>query len=405
LVDPLNSALAHLSHHDDYNAIASDLNGMLIRSAECAGMSLEYLTMDPILGIIYESTGWSNPEENWYIYHSDHLGSSSFLTDAFGDPSQHLQYMPFGETFVEQRSVTSYYTPYTFSAKERDPETGYSYFGARYYSSDISVWLSVDPLSDKYPSMSAYMYCAGNPVSYKDPNGKWIEIIVTRYGLDGGVKKWFEIWKRTLHKEVEIIVHNAIVYDGTHSPGNLQDASADIESSILYYWTGRYANKRNSKSVSVSVEFPDGITPIECLFDAHSSGALTTRGNRQSTLFYLADISVIEAISGQIDAGGAAFAFGGNLFLIGTSCTTIGRKPNTIMPENGIESTSAHEFGHGLGLGHSKEGLMHRSCLSNCENNYNTVNKFCRSKVVGRGLRNPWFHYKHINDTQEKFNQ
>jgi hypothetical protein len=34
--------------------------------------------------------------------------------------------MPFGETFVEQRSTTSFYTPYTFSAKERDTETGYS---------------------------------------------------------------------------------------------------------------------------------------------------------------------------------------------------------------------------------------------------------------------------------------
>ena len=46
--------------------------------------------------------------------------------------------------------------------------TLYSYFGARYYDSDLSVWLSVDPLSDKYPSTSGYMYCVGNPVMYKD---------------------------------------------------------------------------------------------------------------------------------------------------------------------------------------------------------------------------------------------
>jgi RHS repeat-associated protein len=195
LVDPLNSALAHLSHHDDYNAIASDLNGMLIRSAECAGMSLEYLIMDPILGMIYESTGWSNPEENWYIYHSDHLGSSSFLSDASGDPTQHLQYMPFGETFVEQRSVTSYYTPYTFSAKERDLETGYSYFGARYYSSDISVWLSVDPMADKNFGVSPYNYCHWNPINLIDPDGKDDEdplknvIIVIRQGNEYTVAK------------------------------------------------------------------------------------------------------------------------------------------------------------------------------------------------------------------------
>jgi len=45
------------------------------------------------------------------------------------------------------------------------------YFGARYYNSDISVWLSVDPLSDEYPSMSSYMYVAGNPVMLVDPDG------------------------------------------------------------------------------------------------------------------------------------------------------------------------------------------------------------------------------------------
>ena len=61
---------------------------------------------------------------------------------------------------------------YTFSAKERDSETGLSYFGSRYYSSDLSIWLSVDPMSDKYPSLSPYVYCANNPVRVVDPNGE-----------------------------------------------------------------------------------------------------------------------------------------------------------------------------------------------------------------------------------------
>ena len=66
---------------------------------------------------------------------------------------------------------TAHWT-YTFSAKERDPETGLSYFGSRYYSSDLSIWLSVDPMSDKYPSLSPYVYCADNPVKLVDPNGE-----------------------------------------------------------------------------------------------------------------------------------------------------------------------------------------------------------------------------------------
>ena len=65
---------------------------------------------------------------------------------------------------------------HTFSAKERDAETGLSYFGARYYSSDLSIWLSVDPMSDKYPSLSPYVYCADNPVKLVDPNGEELEV-------------------------------------------------------------------------------------------------------------------------------------------------------------------------------------------------------------------------------------
>ena len=70
---------------------------------------------------------------------------------------------------------------YTFSAKERDPETSLSYFGSRYYSSDLSIWLSVDPMSGKYPSLSPYVYCANNPVKLVDPNGEDVWIV----GEDG----------------------------------------------------------------------------------------------------------------------------------------------------------------------------------------------------------------------------
>ena len=60
---------------------------------------------------------------------------------------------------------------YTFSAKEKDAETGYSYFGSRYYSSELSIWFSVDPMSDKYPYQSNYVYCSNNPLNITDTNG------------------------------------------------------------------------------------------------------------------------------------------------------------------------------------------------------------------------------------------
>ena len=69
-------------------------------------------------------------------------------------------------------SLITVHSSHTFSAKEKDSETGLSYFGSRYYSSDLSIWLSVDPMSDKYPSFSPYVYCADNPVKLVDPNGE-----------------------------------------------------------------------------------------------------------------------------------------------------------------------------------------------------------------------------------------
>ena len=64
----------------------------------------------------------------------------------------------------------------TFSCtgKERDEETGYGYFGARYMDHELmTMWLSVDPMSDKYPSISPYAYCAWNPVKLVDPDGQF----------------------------------------------------------------------------------------------------------------------------------------------------------------------------------------------------------------------------------------
>ncbi len=88
---------------------------------------------------------------------------------------------------TSNRSITTHYTStsysarYTFSGKERDEETGYSYFGARYYNSSYSIWMSVDPMANKYPSLSPYVYCGNNPVKLVDPSGEEIWII----GVDG----------------------------------------------------------------------------------------------------------------------------------------------------------------------------------------------------------------------------
>jgi RHS repeat-associated protein len=112
----------------------------------------------------------TTPETVMYFYYSDHLGSSSWITNNAGTPVQHLTYLPYGKEFINQRSTT-FDADYKFSGKERDIETGYGYFGARYYSSELGIWISTDPLSDKYPSTTPFAYCRNNPIMLVDPNG------------------------------------------------------------------------------------------------------------------------------------------------------------------------------------------------------------------------------------------
>jgi RHS repeat-associated protein len=115
-----------------------------------------------------------NPELYQYSYHSDHLGSSSLFTNLDGEIVQHVEYVPFGEVFIEERNNT-WNTPYLFNAKELDEETGLYYYGARYYDARISLWLSADPLQEKYPNVSTYAYCVQNPVKFVDPTGMdWV---------------------------------------------------------------------------------------------------------------------------------------------------------------------------------------------------------------------------------------
>jgi len=150
--------------------VAADLWQMMSDGITCSGYDVTLVEVGTQMRPAKFDT--KKKEKLLYFYHPDHLGSSSFITDAAGEAEEHLQYLPFGEIFVQQQAPHSDYdTRYKFSAKELDPETNYTYFGARYYDSDLSIWLSVDQMSDKYPEYSPYMYVGGNPVMITDPNG------------------------------------------------------------------------------------------------------------------------------------------------------------------------------------------------------------------------------------------
>ena len=206
-----------------------------------------------------------NYEKMQYYYHPDHLGSSSYITNLDGEIVQHVEYVPFGEVFIEERN-NSWNTPYLFNGKELDEETGLYYYGARYYNPRESVWLSTNPLSGYNPIMevehyidgqhnegvynsfnlNTYGYCYQSPIILIDPNGKqvWTRIL-------GGVK--------AIGGALEMVAGGALLV--TPEPTLATKAAgvvvavhgADVASSGLrQMWTGEEENSLTSQGLQAA---------------------------------------------------------------------------------------------------------------------------------------------------------
>ena len=126
-----------------------------------------------------------NYENLQFFYHPDHLGSSSFITNLDGEVVQHIEYVPIGEVFIEERNSV-WNTPYLFNAKEFDEETGLYYYGARYYEPRLSLWLSTDPAQEKTLHLTTYNFSQNNPINYIDADGLWSLKIKFGFSLDTG---------------------------------------------------------------------------------------------------------------------------------------------------------------------------------------------------------------------------
>ncbi|OJU35555.1 MAG: hypothetical protein BGN96_04830 [Bacteroidales bacterium 45-6] len=129
------------------------------------------------------------------------------MTTDGGYVTQHVEYVPFGEVFIEEHNA-SWSTPYKFNGKELDEEMGLYYYGARYYDPRVSQWLVVDPLAEKYPGWSVYNYCLQNPIIFIDIDGK------------GPTPGWNRFW------------------GGLRAVGGVAQVAAGAAGGIASSWTG-----------------------------------------------------------------------------------------------------------------------------------------------------------------------
>ncbi len=150
-----------------------------------------------------------------------------------------------------------------YNGKEFDTTHGlntYDY-GARQYNSLVGRWDRIDPLCEKYYSVSPYAYCANNPVSFVDPNG--MEIWISYYDDNDELQKF----KYNIGMTCEVNnVHAQNIVSNLNAMAQNEDGKSVVES--LVNSSSQYGymqvNTRNSDNAE---GYWDPKTSTVCLQD------------------------------------------------------------------------------------------------------------------------------------------
>ncbi len=246
-----------------------------------------------------------------YYYNSDHLGNIREVIDEKGDVVQITNYYPFGTPYSAEDCAT--HNPdqqnHKYNGKEFDTTHGlntYDY-GARQYCSLFGRWDRMDPLCEKYYSVSPYAYCANNPIRFIDNDGKDYDVYYNG---------------------------SSITISATYFTN---EYSAESARNAVSFWNnlngqftmdGLPVNFDFNVSVVSSADIPEGISSISFI---NAKVNATVSGNS----YIIKDIGNTN-INGQTGSGRLV----------------------TVAEGRATSSTGAHEIGHSVGLQHSNAVLM-----------------------------------------------
>ena len=108
----------------------------------------------------------------YYFYVTGHLGNNYAVVNQGGEVVQKNQYYPFGMSFANDVNPSA--QPYKYTGKEADQMHGLNLYdySARYHDPALGRFTTIDPLAEKYYSISPYVYCMNNPIRFIDPDGR-----------------------------------------------------------------------------------------------------------------------------------------------------------------------------------------------------------------------------------------
>jgi len=225
-------------------------------------------------------------------------------------PNQVNDYYPFGLISCTQNSGTN---KFLYNGKELqeynigDTKLEWYDYGARFYDPQIARWHSVDPKVQDFYSLSPYNYCYNNPLNVIDLDGRSGEAVLDEK-----------------NKTITVNVH-MVYYGNAASEDIAKSTSAEIQT--MWYdakGTVKIGDVEYTVSFNVTSEVVSEDKAVEMAGDNKSAATNFVR---------------IEEKNGNVDR--SFYQLGGNTGYFVTSDNL------------GKSTTTAHEEGHGFGLGHS----------------------------------------------------
>ncbi len=291
-----------------------------------------------------QATQYNATQDNFTFlyYDKDHLGNVRQVTKASnstGTVVQTMNYYPLGAQFCDG-SATSDVQPYKYNGKELDKMHGlntYDY-GARQYNPITARWDRMDPLAEKDPAISPFVYCRDNPMNAIDPDGKqpvkyidsngkkhisWTVVILVQAQKEGASHK-----KISRHEEYK---HNLI---------------EQYAKQFNQYLNGDGAGVTNTSDERIVSDFKITVVEVSDPYDRKEARSLSKEYGQE-----------IKEEGGK-NGDAAVFMEGGTNGALGL---TKGASLITIAP-NAVEGTESHELFHTSGIGDN--GYTHGGILN-----------------------------------------
>jgi RHS repeat-associated protein len=201
-----------------------------------------------------------------YFYAKDGLGSVTTISDSLGTVVQEYKYGVFGG--IVEQSADPVESPFTYTSRELDKETGNYYFRARYYDPQIGRFLNEDPIGLALGELCQYKYSKNCPINFIDPSGELIQAIIVIGAVVVTIYVTVEIWQqiqKSLEKkrEANSKTCNASPLDTSLTIEEWQDSIREWEK--LYAKTGAEAFKIAQDVPGTGVTGPMPTSPYDAL--------------------------------------------------------------------------------------------------------------------------------------------